>query len=155
MEMSPGVEIEQSDERSSEIYVEDKFEECSLNFEDRIWRVQFEDRIWRKASFFWIGKGAQVGNLHLEVNFGASVDVGRIFYGTLQARGSHQTSIWEEGKTFYDMWNKVVRQIPSWQRSSVSQQRLRLRRLTLVKRAPKLRFEPVSFLFLACFSKNK
>ena len=45
MEMSPGVEIEQSDERSSEIYVEDKFEECSLNFEDRIWRVQFEDRI--------------------------------------------------------------------------------------------------------------
>eukprot|EP00493_Phyllostaurus_siculus_P025796 UN26141 len=40
----------------------------------------------RKASFFRAGRGAQVGNLHLKVNFGASFDVRRmIFYGTLQA----------------------------------------------------------------------
>ena len=36
----------------------------------------------------------------------------------------------------------------------MSQQRLRLRRLTVVRRVTKLRFEPVSFLFLACFSKK-
>ena len=89
----------------------------------------------------------------MEVNLGASVDVGRIFYGTLQALGSHQPSIWEEGEAFYDMRDKIVRRLPSWQRSGVvSQQRLRLRRLTLVKRIPKLRFESVSFQFLACFS---
>ena len=35
-----------------------------------------------------------------------------------------------------------------------SQQRLRPRRFdSIVKRVPKLRFEPVSFLFLVCFSK--
>ena len=52
------------------------------------------------------------------------------------------------------MRSKIVRRLPSWQRSGVvSQQRLRLRRLTLVKRIPKLRFESVSFLFLACFSE--
>ena len=50
----------------------------------------------------------EVGNLHLQVNFGASVDVGRIFYGTLEALGSHQPSIWEEGEAFYDMRNKVL-----------------------------------------------
>ena len=58
----------------------------------------------------------------------------------------------EEDKTFQcDMRNKIVRWQPSWQRSGVvSQQRLRLRRLTLANRVPKLRFEPVSFSF-ACF----
>merc|ERR1711951_127492 len=86
-------------------------------------------------AFFRVGRGAQVGNLHLEVNFGASVDVGRIFYGALQTLGSHQASIWEEDEAFYDMRNKIVRRLPSWQRSGVvSQQRWRLRRLTLVKR---------------------
>ena len=84
------------------------------------------------------------------MNFGASVDVERIFHGALEALGSHQASIWEEGEEFYDMRNKIVRRLPSWQRSGVvSQQRLRLRRLPLVKRVRKLRFEPVSFLFLA------
>ena len=91
----------------------------------------------------------------MEVNFGASVDVGSIFYRTysLQALGSHQPSIWEEGEAFYDMRDKIVRRLPSWQRPGVvSQQRLRLRRFdSTVKRVPKLRFEPVSFLFLACF----
>ena len=99
---------------------------------------------------------AQVGHLHLGVNFGASVDVGRIFYGTLQALGSHQSSIWEEDEAFYDMRNKIVRRLPSWQRSGVvSQQRLRLGRFdSLVKRERKLRSEPVSFLFLVCFSNE-
>ena len=88
----------------------------------------------------------------MEVNFGAGVDVGRIFYGTLQALGSHQPSIWEEGEAFYDMRIKIVRRLPSWQRFGVvSQQRLRLRCLTLVNRLPKLRLEPVSFLFLLVF----
>jgi len=36
--------------------------------------------------------------------------------------------------------------------AAVSQQRLLLRRLTLVNRVPKLRFESVSFIFLACLS---
>ena len=47
-----------------------------------------------------------------------------------------------------------MRRLPSWQRFGVvSQQRLRLRRFdSLVKRSPKLRSEPVSFLFLFCFS---
>ena len=46
-----------------------------------------------------------------------------------------------------------MRRLHSRQRSGVaSQQRLRLRRFdSTVKRVPKLRFEPVSFLFLACF----
>ena len=87
------------------------------------------------------------------MNFGSSVDVGRIFYGTLQALGFHQPSFWEQGEACYDMRNKIVRRISSWQRSGVvSQQRLRLRLLTLVNRVPKLRFEPVSFLSLTCFS---
>ena len=82
-----------------------EFEECSLKieFEERSLKIKFEG----KASFFRVGRGAQVGNLHLEVNFGASVDVGRIFYGTLQALGSHQPSIWEEGEAFYDMQNNT------------------------------------------------
>ena len=97
--------------------------------------------------FLGIGRGAQVENLHFEVNFGARVDVGRIFFG------SPPTLDLEEGEAFYDMRNKIVRRLPSWQRSGVvSQQRLRLRRLTLVSCVPKFRFEPVSFLFLACFS---
>ena len=78
------------------------FEECSLKIEG--WRTKFEDWIWKKASFFWVGRGAYVGDLHLEVNSGASVDVGRIFFhGALQALESHQLSIWEKGETFYDM----------------------------------------------------
>ena len=52
------------------------------------------------------------------------------------------------------MRSKIVRRLPSWQRSDVvSQQRLRLRRFdSLVKRSPELRSEPVSFLFLVFFS---
>ena len=48
-----------------------------------------------------------------------------------------------------------MRRLPSSQRSGVvSQQLLWLRRLTLVKRVRKPRFENLSFLFLACFSKK-
>ena len=87
------------------------------------------------------------------MNSGASVDVGRIFSWCASGPGIPPTLDLEEGEAFYDMRNKIVRRLPSWQRSGVvSQQRLRLRRLTLVQRVPKLRFEPVSFLFLACFS---
>eukprot|EP00493_Phyllostaurus_siculus_P012938 UN13127 len=54
------------------------------------------------------------------------------------------------------MRSRMVRRLHSRKRSGVvSQQRLRLRRLdSLVKRSPKLRSEPVSFLFLVCFYKN-
>ena len=99
-----------------------------------------------------VGRGAQVGNLHLELNFGASVDVGRIFFWYASGPGIPPTLDSEEGEAFYDMRNKIVRRLPSWEQSGVvSQQRLRLRRLTLVKRVSKGRFEYVLFLFLACF----
>eukprot|EP00493_Phyllostaurus_siculus_P004539 UN04560 len=46
------------------------------------------------------------------------------------------------------MRNKIVRRLHSWQQSGVvSRHQLRLKRWTLVKRLPKLRFEHVSFLF--------
>ena len=47
------------------------------------------------------------------------------------------------------MRSKIVRRLHSWQRSGVVlQQRLRVRRIdNLVKGLPKLRSEPVSFLF--------
>ena len=87
------------------------------------------------------------------MNSGSSVDVSVFFSWCASGPGIPPTLDLEEGEAFYDMRNKIVRRLPSWQRSGVvSQQRLRLRRLTLVKRVPKLRFEPVSFLFLAFFS---
>ena len=82
----------------------------------------------------------------------STLDVPFLF-GTLQALGSHQPSVLEEDEAFLTMRSKIVRRLPSWQRSGVvSQQCLRLRRLTLVNRVPKLRLEPVWFLFLACSS---
>ena len=41
-----------------------------------------------------------MGDLHLEVNSGASVDVGRIFHGALQALGYHQPWISKKAKHF-------------------------------------------------------
>ena len=90
------------------------FEECSLKIEFKEsslkiegWRAKFEDWIWRKASFFRVGRGAQVGNLHLEVNSGASVDIGRIFcHGALQPLESHQPSIWKKAKHFMIQYAK-------------------------------------------------
>ena len=46
-----------------------ELEECNV-------KIEFEV----KRALFGVGRGAQVGNLHLEVNFGTSVDVGRIFF---------------------------------------------------------------------------
>ena len=88
----------------------------------------------------------------------SSVDVGRIHFsfGTLQALGSHQNPrfLEQDDAIFLQCEAKIVRRHTSRQRSGVvSQQRLRLRRFdSLVKREPKLRFEPVSFLFLVCLS---
>ena len=84
-----------------------------------------------------------MGNLHLEVNSGASVDVGRIFSWCASGPGIPPTLDLEEGEVFYDMRNKIVRRLPSWQRSGVSQRRLWLRRFdSLIKRSPKVRSEP-------------
>ena len=94
----------------------------------------------------------------MEVNFGTSVDVGRIHFsfGTLQTLGSHQKpQFWKKTKNvFLQCEAKIVRRLPSRQRSGVvSQQRLRPRLFdSAVKYSPKLRFEHVSFVFLVCFS---
>ena len=69
-----------------------------MEVEESSLKIEFEE----KRAFFGVGRGAQVGNLHLEGNFGASVDVGRIvfFFGTHQAMGSDQPSIWKKAKYF-------------------------------------------------------
>ena len=76
-------------------------------------------------------------------------------FGTLQALGSHQNprSLEEDGEFFLQCEAKIVRRPTSWKRPGVaSQQRLRPRRFgSTVKRVPKLRFEPVSFLFFSLF----
>ena len=89
--------------------------------------------------------------------YGASVDVGCIhfYFGTLQALGSRQNPrYWKKTQhLFLQCAVRIVRRLHSRQRSGVaSQQRLRPRRFdSTVKRVSKLRFEPVPFLFLACF----
>ena len=95
----------------------------------------------RLALIFGFGRGAQVGAYH--------------FY-LVRSRPWDPTNprFWKKTKHFLTMRSKIVRRLPSWQRSGVvSQQRLRLRRFdSLVKRSTKLRSELVSFLFLVCFS---
>ena len=75
-------------------------------------------------------------------------------FGTLQALGSHQIppSLEDDEAFFLQCEAKMVRRHTSRQRSGVvSQQRLRPRRFdSTVKRLQKIRFEPVSFLFLVC-----
>ena len=89
------------------------------------------------------------------MNSGTSVDVGRILLWCTSGPGIPSTLDLEEGEAFYDMRDKIVGRLLSWQRSGVlSQQRLRLGCLTLVNHVPKLRFESVSLLFLACISVN-
>ena len=107
--------------------------------------------------FFWFGRCAQVEEASfLEVNLMAQASTlgVSLLFGMLQALGSHQPSVLEEDEAFFNNGSNLVRRQPSWQRSGVlSQQSLRLRRFdSLVKRSPKLRFEPVSFLFLFYFS---
>ena len=108
-------------------------------------RLKFESWIWGKASFFGLVEAfAWFGNLHLEV----SVDVGRKFLWYASGPGIAPTLDLESGEALYDKRNKIVKRLPFWQRCGfVSQQRLRLGRLTLVNRVPKLKY----FLFLACF----
>ena len=75
-------------------------------------------------------------------------------FGTLQAMGSHLILRYleEDEAFFFQCEAKIVRRHTSRQRPGVaSQQRLRPRHFdSTVKRVPKLRFEPVSFLFLIC-----
>ena len=74
------------------------------------------------------------------------------FKGSCSGSGIIPTLDLGEGGSFYDIWNKMVKRLPSWQRSGVvSQQRLRLRLLTLVKRVSKLWFELIWFLFAILF----
>eukprot|EP00493_Phyllostaurus_siculus_P004759 UN04781 len=91
--------------------------------------MNFKARTLKKYSFiFGYGRGAQVG----------------------------KASFLKKTKHFLTMRSNIVRRLHSWQWSGVvSQQRLRLDVLTLIKRSPKLRSESVSFLFLVCFSNEK
>ena len=120
---------------------------------------------WRKRSFLPILRGKTLKTLKINAPklhfwkwiYGARVDVGRIIF-IWYASGPGIPSTLGFGRKrsiFLTMRSKIVRRLPSWQRSGVvSQQRLRLRRFdSLIKRSSKLRSEPVSFLFLVCFFK--
>ena len=63
-----------------------------MDFEERSVEIESEE----KRAFLGLVEALKSRNLHLQVNFGASVDVGRIFYGMLQSLGCHQPSIWED-----------------------------------------------------------
>ena len=120
--------------------------------------MNFKARTLNKNSFiFGFGRGAQVGKVSFwEVNLRRKRRHWAYHFYFVHFRPWDPTNprFWKKTKHFLTMWSKIVRRLPSWQRSGVvSQQRLRLRRFdSLVKRSPKLRSEPVSFLFLVCFS---
>ena len=119
--------------------------------------MNFKARTLKKNSFiFGFGRGAQVGEASfLEVNLRRKRRRWAYHFYLVRFRPWDPTKprFWKKTKHFLTMRSKIVRRLPSWQRSGVvSQQRLRLRRFdSLVKRSPKLRSEPVSFLFLVCF----
>eukprot|EP00493_Phyllostaurus_siculus_P002303 UN02315 len=73
--------------------------------------IDFEE----KRAFWGVGRGAQVVNLHLEVNVGASVHAGRFLFWYASCPGIQSTLDLKESKAFYDMRNKIVRRLPSWQ----------------------------------------
>ena len=111
----------------------------------------------RLVLIFGFGRGAQVVKTSpfLEVNlYGASVDVGCIIFYLVRFRPWGPTKTLDFGRRrsiFLTMQSQDSDTI-TFQSGVVSQQRLRPRRFdSTVKRVPKLRFEPVSFLFLACF----
>ena len=111
-----------------------------MKFEERSLKIEFEE----KRAFFRVNRGAQVGKSSFGSEFWRKRQ--RWIYCLLYASGPGIPPTFGLGR-------RLVRRLPSWQRPGVvSQQRLWVRRLTLVNRVPKLRFEPVSFLFLACFS---
>ena len=77
------------------------------------------------------------------------------FYFVRFRPGFHQNPRYlEEDEAFFYNKTKIVRRLTSRQRSGVtSQQYLRPRRFdSTIKGVPKLRFEPVSFLFLVFLS---
>merc|ERR1711951_285195 len=120
--------------------------------------MKFKARTLKKNNFILgLVEALKSGKLHFwNLIYGASVDVGRIiFIWYASGPGIPPTlGFGRRQSIFLTMRSKIVRRLPSWQRPGVvSQQRLRLRRFdSLVKRSPKLRFGPVSFLFLVCFS---
>ena len=117
---------------------------------------------FERLAFIFVGGGggAQVGKTSLlEVELILRRKRRRWVYSifsfaTLQALGSRPTpSIFgRRRRIFLQCEAKIVRRHTSRQRSgNASQQRLRPRRFdSTVKRVPKLRFEPVSCLFLVC-----
>ena len=111
--------------------------------------MNFKARTLKKNSFiFEFGRGAQIEEASfLEVNLRRKRRRWAYHFYLVRFRPWDPTNprFWKKTKHFLTMRSKIVRRLPSWQRSGVvSQQRLRLRRLTLVKRIPKLRFESVS-----------
>ena len=54
-----------------------EFKESNLKIEFKKSRLKTE---FEESQFFRVNRGAQVGNLHLEVNFGASVDDRCVFF---------------------------------------------------------------------------
>ena len=105
------------------------------------------------------GRGAQVGKVSsLEVNLRRKRRRWAYHFYLVRFRSWDPTNprFWKKTKHLLTMQSKIVRRLPSWQRSGlVSQQRLRLRYLNLAKHVPRLRFESVSLLFLAYFSARK
>ena len=111
----------------------------------------------------WFGRGAQVGKTSLlEVEFISTAQASTlgvfnffIWYASGPGIRPKPLDLSEEDTTFFfTMRSKDSERdgTPPRQRSGVaSQQRLRLRRFdSTVKRVFKLRFEPISFLFLVC-----
>ena len=105
------------------------------------------------------GRGAQVEKTSLlEVNFQRCKRrrwaYSFFIWYTSEPGIPQNPSILEEDEAFFSQCEaKIVRRHTSRQRSSlVSQQRVCPRRFyNTVKRVPKLRSEPVAFLFLVCF----
>ena len=119
--------------------------------------MNFKARTLKKNSFiFGFGRGAQVGKASfLEVNLRRKRRRWAYHFYLVRFRPWDPTNprFWKKTEHFLTMRSKILRRLHFRQRSGVvSQQRLRLKRFdSLVKREPKLRFEPVSFLFLVCF----
>ena len=128
--------------------------------------MNLKDCTFERLAFISLGfgRGAQVGRKSLlEVEFitaqASTLDVFIFSFGTLQALGSHQNprSLEEDEAFFLTMRSKdsETTHLQAAVRCCVTA-KLRPRRFdSTVKRLAKLRFEPVSFLFLACFLKNK
>ena len=125
--------------------------------------MNFKARTLKKNSFIvGFGRGAQVGEASfLEVKLRPKRRRWRIiFIWYASGPGISPTLVFGRRRSvLFTMRSKIVRRLPSWQRSGVvSQQRLRFRRLTLVKHVPNLRFEhvsnPIFSLFFQTFESH-